>query len=87
MAKILVLYFSRADENYFPNGIHAVAEGNTAKLAQAIAQAAGADIFEVKTDHRYPKAYHACTEEAKKLSDVVGHDADRSHGLFRTACR
>lgn len=67
MAKSLVLYFSRADENYFPNRILAVAEGNTAKLAQAIAQAAGADIFEVKTDHRYPKAYHACTEEAKKL--------------------
>ena len=67
MAKILVLYFSRADENYYPNGIHAVAEGNTAKLAQAIAQVSGADLFEVQTDHHYPKAYHACTEEAKKL--------------------
>ena len=67
MAKILVLYFSRADENYYPNGIHAVAEGNTAKLAQAIAQVSGADLFAVQTDHHYPKAYHACTEEAKKL--------------------
>ena len=50
MAKILVLYFSRADENYYPNGIHAVAEGNTAKLAQAIAQVSGADLFAVQTD-------------------------------------
>ena len=32
MAKILVLYFSRADENYYPNSIHAVAEGNTGRL-------------------------------------------------------
>ena len=41
MAKILVLYFSRSDENYYPNGIHAVKVGNTAKLAQAIAPPCG----------------------------------------------
>ena len=42
MAKILVLYFSRADENYYPNGIHAVKVG---------APSMGA-IFRVKVPNR-----------------------------------
>lgn len=67
MAQILVVYFSRADENYYPHGIAAVAEGNTAKLAQRLAQLTGASLFEVKSDHHYPQDYHACTREAQTL--------------------
>lgn len=67
MSNVLVVYFSRADENYYPTGYKSVKEGNTAKLATAIAQSCDCDIFAVQTDHQYPKAYRPCTEEAKKL--------------------
>lgn len=65
--KTLVVYYSRADENYYPEGLRSVTEGNTAKLAQAIAASCGATLFAVQTDHHYPKSYHPCTEEAKDL--------------------
>ena len=61
-AKSLVVYFSRADENY---SVGNISEGNTAILAKMIAQKTGADIFEIVPEKPYPKAYKACTEVAK----------------------
>lgn len=65
--KILIAYFSLPDENYYPTGIQSVKVGNTAKLAQALANECGGELFEIKSDHRYPASYHPCTDEAKKL--------------------
>lgn len=60
--RALVAYFSRADENY---GVGYVKKGNTRILAEMLAEKTGADIFEIKADHAYPKEYKAATEAAK----------------------
>ena len=61
-AKSLVVYFSRADENY---GVGNITEGNTAILAKMIAQKTGSDIFEIVPEKAYPKDYRECTNVAK----------------------
>ena len=61
-AKSLVIYFSRADENY---GVGAITEGNTAILAKMIASKTGSDIFEIAPQNPYPKSYNECIKVAK----------------------
>ena len=62
-SKSLVVYFSRADENY---GVGNITEGNTAILAKMIAQKTGSDIFEIVPEKSYPKDYRECTNVAKE---------------------
>ena len=62
-SKSLVVYFSRADENY---GVGNITEGNTAILAKMIAQKTGSDIFEIVPEKAYPKSYNECTTVAKE---------------------
>ena len=59
---ILVAYFSRTGDNY---AVGNIAKGNTHIVADMIAEAAGADMFEIKTIKDYPSDYKACTEAAK----------------------
>ena len=61
--KILVVYFSRTGEEY---AIGRITKGNTAIVAEYIAQKTGADTFEVKPATPYPDEYEACTEIAKQ---------------------
>ena len=61
-AKSLVVYFSRADENY---SVGTITEGNTAILAKMIAQKTAADSFEIVPEKAYPKNYSECTDVAK----------------------
>ena len=61
-AKSLVVYFSRADENY---NVGTITEGNTAILAKMIAEKTGSDIFEIVPEKAYPKSYRECTNVAK----------------------
>lgn len=61
--KILVLYFSRTGEEY---NVGTITKGNTAIIAEMIAQKTGADTFEVKAATPYPDNYQACTELAKR---------------------
>ncbi len=60
--KILVAYFSRADENY---NVGNISEGNTKIVAEMIAEKIGADVFEIKPAKSYPQNYQECTEVAK----------------------
>ena len=62
-AKSIVIYFSHTGENY---SVGVIQEGNTAKVAKAIAVAAGADIWELKETDPYPVQYNACIDRAKK---------------------
>ena len=62
-AKMLVVIFSRADENY---GVGYVEVGNTMKLAQMIAAKTGAELFEVAPAKKYPADYDTCIDVAKK---------------------
>ena len=61
--KILVVYFSRTGEEY---NVGRITKGNTAIVAEYIAQKTGAETFEIKPATPYPDNYEACTELAKK---------------------
>ena len=52
--KTLVAYFSRTGEEY---NVGVITKGNTAVVADAIAEITGADKFEIKTVKAYPHAY------------------------------
>ena len=60
---VLVVYFSHAGENY---NVGVVEEGNTAKLARVIAEAMGADLFELVPVVPYPETYDECLDAATK---------------------
>lgn len=60
--KILVAYFSRADENYRVGNI---TKGNTKIIAEMIAEKVGGDLFEIKPVKNYPANYEECIEVAK----------------------
>ena len=61
--RILVAYFSRADENY---GVGVVEKGNTEIIAEMIAEETGADTFKIERATPYPADYDECTEEAQQ---------------------
>ena len=63
--KSLVIYFSRADENYFGGEMKYVDKGNTEVIAEYIKDIVGADMFKVEPVNPYPAKYMQCIEEAK----------------------
>jgi flavodoxin len=64
--KILIVYFSHADENWFGGALKTLKEGNTAVVAKKIQALVGGDLYEVKRAKPYPVKYGPCTAEAKK---------------------
>lgn len=62
-SKKLVVYFSRTGEN---NNVGVIEKGNTHIIADMIADATGADRFEIKPVKPYPKNYDECVELAMK---------------------
>ncbi|MGP1530493.1 MAG: flavodoxin [Treponema sp.] len=62
-AKILVAYFSRADENY---GVGFIEKGNTQIIAEFIAEYLKADSFHIETATPYPKSYKECLNVARE---------------------
>ena len=61
--KVLVAYFSRTGEQ---NSVGNITEGNTAIIAQMIADKTQGDLFEIKVKNdKYPKTYNALREYAK----------------------
>ncbi len=62
--KILVVYFSRTGEQYT---VGTIDKGNTAIVAEMIAEKTGADLYEIlpETDY-YPYTYKELTDVAKK---------------------
>ncbi len=62
--KTLVVYFSRTGEQYT---VGVIDHGNTAIVAEIIAERTGADLWEVlPADDRYPLTYSELTDVAKK---------------------
>ena len=63
-SRILVVYFSRTGEQYT---VGVIDYGNTAIVAEMIADETGADLFEVlPVDDHYPMTYNELTDVAKK---------------------
>ena len=61
--KILVAYFSRADENY---NVGYIEKGNTQVVAEMIAEETGCTLFHIETVTPYPADYNECIDLAKK---------------------
>ena len=64
--KSIVVYYSRTGENY---SVGNITVGNTAKVAQEIANQTGADLFEIKPVKPYPEKYQECIEVARQEKD------------------
>lgn len=61
--KSLIIYFSRADENY---AVGYIDKGNTEVIAEYIKELTNADMIKIEPLNQYPKDYNTCIEEAKK---------------------
>lgn len=81
MSKSLIIYFSRADENY---SVGYIDKGNTEYIAEFVQELTGADMFKVEPLVPYAADYKTCIEEAKKrvgnapikekLTDISAYD-------------
>ena len=79
--KSLIIYFSRADENY---AVGYIDKGNTEIVAEFVQELTGADMFKVEPAVPYAKDYNTCIKEAKqrignapikeRLSDISAYD-------------
>ena len=66
MAKTLIAYFSRADENYFAGAMRYVKVGNTEIVVNKMKGMIDADTFKIEMKNPYSPVYMTCIEEAKK---------------------
>ena len=71
-SKTLVIYYSRADENYADGGVEVLEVGHTKVMAGYIAEALGADQYEIVPAEAYPFSYDKCCDQA---SDELKKDA------------
>ncbi len=65
MAKTLIAYYSRADENYVSGALKTIPVGNTEIVAEYIKELTGADMFKIEQAKPYSENYNSCVEEAK----------------------
>lgn len=61
----IVLYFSRAGENYVSGAIRDLPQGNTEIAAEYIREMTGADVFKIEPAVPYAADYSTCIEQAK----------------------
>lgn len=61
--KVLVAYFSRVGNEY---SVGSITKGNTAIIADIIAEATDAKLFEIKPVKPYPTDYDECTKVASR---------------------
>ena len=66
MAKTLIAFFSRADENYFGGAMRYVKVGNTEIVVGLMKELIEADSFKIEMKDPYSPVYMTCIEEAKK---------------------
>ena len=66
MAKTLIAFFSRADENYFAGAMRYVKVGNTEIVCNLMKDMIDADAFKIEMKDPYSPVYMTCIEEAKK---------------------
>ena len=66
MAKTLIAFFSRADENYFGGAMRYVKVGNTEIVCNIIKELIPADVFKIEMKNPYSPVYMTCIDQAKK---------------------
>ena len=65
MAKALIAFYSRADENYVNGQLKMLQVGNTQKAAELIQKLTGAQLFKIEQETPYAKDYNECIEQAR----------------------
>lgn len=63
--KSLIVYYSRAGNNFVNGDIVNLAVGNTEVAARIIQELTGSDIYRIDTVKTYPEDYHETTKVAK----------------------
>ena len=66
MAKTLIAFFSRADENYFGGAMRYVKVGNTEIVVGHMKDMIDADTFKIEMKEPYSPVFMTCIDEAKK---------------------
>lgn len=66
MSKELIVFYSRADENYVSGVLKNLEIGNTERAANIIKEFTDADIFKIEQVKSYSKDYNECIEQAQK---------------------
>ena len=66
MAKTLIAFFSRADENYFGGAMRCVKVGNTEIVVNGMKELIDADTFKIEMKDPYSPVYITCIDEAKR---------------------
>lgn len=66
MAKTLIAFFSRADENYFGGAMRYVKVGNTEIVVNDMKDMIDADTFKIEMKEPYSPDYMTCIDQAKK---------------------
>ena len=66
MAKTLIAFFSRADENYFGGAMRFVKVGNTEIVVGLMKELIEADSFKIEMKDPYSPVYMTCIDQAKK---------------------
>ena len=65
MAKKLIAFYSRADENYVNGQIKVLKMGNTETVGGMIKELTGADLFRIEQIQPYSKDYNECIAQAQ----------------------
>ena len=66
MAKTLIAFFSRADENYFGGATRYAKVGNTEIVVSLMKELIEADSFKIEMKDPYSPVYMTCIDQAKK---------------------
>lgn len=66
MAKNLIAFYSRADENYVSGMLKNLTIGNTEVAAGILQQLTGADLFNIEQVQPYAKGYNQCIAQAQE---------------------
>lgn len=68
--KAVVVYFSRAGENFYQGQLRQLEQGNTALIAQKIADKLAIPLVELVPKKAYPLDYHQTTIRAKQEKEA-----------------
>lgn len=64
MSHTVIVYFSRAGENWTPAGKQRLRVGNTARAAGILEELTGADAFKIEPAVPYAEDYDTCVQQA-----------------------
>ncbi len=78
MSKTLIVYFSRAGENWGRDGLVNLKVGHTAVAASVLEKLTDADVFKVAPAQPYPAGYEDCCAVAKAQLEAGARPALRS---------